>query len=99
MSTFTPTSRYVNCVLTSGLTNPAPPVEPTPTPAWKLPVDRTDFRVLNDFGVGIGQDSVGRCARQRHAVVLRTEMFQIAQREGIGCRCAARCSSSCAARC
>src|SRR5271169_29881 len=53
---FTPTSMYWNCVFTRGFTKPALAVEPTPTPAWKLPValgmDRTTslwFRCVSWF--------------------------------------------------
>src|ERR1700733_5236860 len=51
MSTFTPTSIYWNCVFTNGFTNPEPAVDPTPTPAWKLPVATgTRSPILNFAG-------------------------------------------------
>src|SRR5260370_27360521 len=52
-----------------------------------LPVNGTNLGVLNNLGVGVGQDRISRRARQRNAVILGAEMLQLVERKRIaGCR-------------
>src|SRR3954471_23004381 len=76
---FTPTSRYWNCVFTNGLI-PTPPMPGLKSPRRDgnaradlegrlLTVRRSNFRILQQFRIGIAQQSVQLSLRDTHCEV------------------------------
>ena len=59
-----------------------------------LSVNRTNFRILNNLRVRVGQNRVGGDARQRNAIVAAIQMAQLVQRYGLVGSCPGGCSST-----